>query len=204
MSFVSAVAQVLKHEGGFVNHPADKGGATNWGITKRVYEAHVGRTVTVDEIKNMPQSVAAAIYKKNYWDAVGGDKIKSYGVAFALFDQAVNRGVGTVVKQTQKILGLPQDGAMGPKTLAALNAVGETEFLARFFAASLASYNAIVAARPEQGVFLRGWMNRLSSLEDYVEKQLGVQNGSVVIGQALLLALMVLVFAYVAFSGGKA
>ena len=75
MSFQLAVEKVLKHEGGFVNHPDDRGGATNWGITQKVYEKFKGRPVTLAEMKNMPKSDAIAIYKAEYWDKVGGEPI---------------------------------------------------------------------------------------------------------------------------------
>ena len=59
-SHIDAIEKVLKHEGGYVDHPADKGGATNFGITQKVYEEFVKRKVTKDEIKNMPRGNAIA------------------------------------------------------------------------------------------------------------------------------------------------
>lgn len=174
--FVDAVEVILKHEGGFVNHPADKGGPTNWGITQSVYEAYKGRKVTIDEMRRMPRSEAVAIYKRNYWDKVGGDSIKFYSVALTLFDQAVNRGVGAVVKQAQRVLKVPETGVMGPQTLAALNAVPDSNFLTQFLAAAEASYKAIVDRNPSQVVFLNGWMNRVKHLRDQASRFFGQLN----------------------------
>lgn len=174
---VDAINKVLVHEGGFVNDPDDKGGATNYGITQKVYEEFVGRKVSVDEIKNMPKGNAIAIYKKNYWDKIGGDKIKSYAVAYALFDQAVNRGVPKVVKQAQGILGISQDGIAGSGFVSAINKVPEKSFLDQFIKASENSYRSIASLNPTQEKFLKGWLNRLTSVKTYVSQNLGKSVG---------------------------
>jgi lysozyme family protein len=188
-NFLKAVEKVLKHEGGFVNHPADRGGATNWGITQKTYEKFMRRPVTVDEIRRMPKGNAVAIYKEDYWDKVGGDKIKKYAIAFVLFDQAVNRGHNRAIKQAQKILGLYQDGIIGPKTIAAINDTNETEFLNKYLAESEKAYRSIASANPSQVVFLKGWLNRVESLRDYAFNNLTtVGIGLVGIGIAVALA----------------
>ena len=192
MSFQRAVAQLLAHEGGFVNHPADKGGATNWGITQATYERWKGRKVTVEEIRNMPVSDAHAIYKANYWDKFSGDQIRQYTMAYAIFDQAVNSGVSTAVARAQKIIGVPADGVMGSKTLAALNAFAEPQFISGYLAATKANYQNIVAKNPTQEVFLKGWLNRVASLESYSLKNLGVSN------EALISAGLVITVAVIA------
>ena len=174
--FLDAVEVVLKNEGGYVNHPADRGGPTNWGITQRVYEAYKGRPVTIEEMKRMPRTEAIAIYKKNYWDKVGGDSIKYYATAFILFDQAVNRGVGAVIKQAQSILGVTVDGGVGPKTLAALNAVPDTVFIPRFLQAAEQSYRNIVANNSSQSVFLNGWLKRIDHIRSEATKFFGQLN----------------------------
>lgn len=181
-NYVDAINKVLAHEGGFVNDPLDRGGATNYGIIQAVYEKFIGKKVTTDEMKNMPKGNAIAIYKKEYWDKVGGDKIKYYSVAYALFDQAVNRGVSTVNKQVQKVLNLPQDGIMGSKTIEALNKVPEKDFLNQFLLMSKQSYESIVDRNPSQEKFLKGWLNRLSSIQEYTSKFLGTTTGKITVG----------------------
>lgn len=202
--FNDAVEVILKNEGGFVNNIFDKGGATNWGITKAVYEAYKGRSVSVDEIKNMPRTDAVAIYKKNYWDKVGGDNIKYYATALTLFDQAVNRGVGAVVKQAQSVLGLTQDGGMGPQTLAALNAIPDTSFIPKFLAAAENSYKAIVANNPSQSVFIKGWLNRVEELRKQANKYLGELNGKTVgISVGVIALLGIGIYLYLNSKKGK-
>lgn len=166
-NFSKAVEKVLEHEGGFVNHPNDRGGATNWGITQGTYEKFVGHSVTVDEIRNMPKGNAIAIYKQNYWDTVSGDKIKSYPIAFALFDQGVNRGPKRAIQQAQRVLGLTQDGMVGPATLAAINKMDEKQFINKYLEYSETFYRGLASNNPSQAVFLKGWLNRVESLRDY-------------------------------------
>jgi len=176
--FQDAVQVILKHEGGYVNHPNDKGGPTNWGITQKVYEAYKGRPVTIDEMKKMPVSDAIDIYKKNYWDKVGGDNLKYYATALTLFDQAVNRGVAVVNRQAQGILGLTQDGVAGAKTIQALNSVADTTFIPKFLTAAENSYKAIVDKNPSQAVFLNGWMKRVQHLGTQARSYFGQLNGT--------------------------
>lgn len=190
MNAQTAILKVLQHEGGFVNHPLDPGGATNWGITQKVYEKFKGRRVTLEEMRRMPKSDAIAIYKRDYWDKVRGDSIRSYNVAFAMFDQAVNRGVSASVKQAQKVTGMIQDGIIGPATLNAINSMSETEFLEKYLAESIAAYKAIVARRPASDVFLDGWLKRVDSISDYV----GVKPAIAAISGVVLIAGFFLIF----------
>ncbi len=167
-NFLKAVEKVLAHEGGFVNHPLDRGGATNWGITQKTLSSYENRSVSVDYVKNLSRGNAISIYKALYWDKVRGDDINSYAIAFTLFDQAVNRGISSAVKQAQTILRLSSDGIMGTNTVNALNSVNEKEFLADYLAACEAWYRRIVANNPSQKVFLAGWLNRVQSMRDYL------------------------------------
>jgi len=188
-SSTDAINKVLLHEGGYVNNPKDAGKRTNLGITQKVYETFLGRKLIGPDtdapkgqpmseaesvMRNLPKGNAIAIYKKNYWDMVQGDKIKSYAVAYALFDQAVNRGHNKVVSQAQAILGVPVDGVAGPIFVAAINKMPEKTFLDKFLAASKQSYIDIVKNNPSQSVFLNGWMKRLDSVTDYVSKNKAV------------------------------
>mgnify|MGYP003117427846 CR=1 FL=1 len=118
-NFEKALGIVLRHEGGFVNHPNDPGGMTNKGITKKVYDAYMGKKTTEEEMKNMPDNHVAEIYKKKYWDRVKADSLAS-GLDISVFDWAVNSGCGRAVKALQKCVGVKQDGGLGPITLDAV------------------------------------------------------------------------------------
>jgi len=171
-NFNKAVKKVLLHEGGYVDHPFDTGGATNWGITQGTYESYVGRKVTKDEIRNMPKGNAIQIYKELYWDKVAGDKIISYPISFIIFDQAVNRGVNTAIKQAQRVLGLPQTGFINNMTINALNNADEGSFVDDYLEESEEAYKKIVARNPTQEVFLAGWLKRVRSLRDYADRNM--------------------------------
>jgi lysozyme family protein len=116
-NFEHCLEMLLHHEGGFVNHPKDPGGMTNLGVTKKVYDAWVGRESTEAEMRALTPEDVAPIYKKNYWDKVRGDDLPS-GVDWCAFDWAVNSGSGRPAKAIQRCVGAKQDGAIGPKTLA--------------------------------------------------------------------------------------
>lgn len=188
MNHVTAISKILVHEGGFVNHPADKGGPTNFGITQRVYEAYKGRAVSIDEMRAMPVTDAIAIYKRDYWDAIRGDEIRRYSMAFAIFDQAVNWGVSAASKRAQTALGVHADGKIGPLTLKALNDADELAFLNRFAEASREAYRGLASKNSSQAVFLNGWLNRVDSMVSHASEFLGKNQAAVMGGGAVLLA----------------
>ena len=186
-SFNDAVQKVLKAEGGFVNHPNDRGGPTNWGITQRVYDAWMAKNSgnpnyksTIAEIQKMPVGNAITIYKEQYWNPIQGDKIKKFSMAAMIFDQAVNAGVRAAVIRAQRVLGLREDGVMGPQTLAAINGADEATFLKRYYDETVRYYNAIVANNPSQAVFINGWLKRADSLYQYGLSYFGISNTTAV------------------------
>ena len=115
-NFDKCLTMLLKHEGGFVDHPKDPGGMTNLGVTKAVYDKWIGRESSEAEMRALTQEDVAPIYKKNYWDRCKCDELPS-GADWSVFDWAVNSGTGRASKAMQKIVGAKQDGAIGPKTL---------------------------------------------------------------------------------------
>jgi len=173
MNFQAALKVILKHEGGFVNHPNDPGGATNWGITKRTLEGWLGRSVTIDEVKNLSIATAGLIYKARYWDAMNLDLVKDGWVRLLIFDQGVNRGPKSAVLQAQAVLKkigamVKVDGALGPITVQALNEADPVTFMREYLQASEHFYADICIRKPSQIVFLKGWLNRVHSLQDVV------------------------------------
>ena len=115
-NFNECLELLLSHEGGYVNHPKDPGGMTNLGVTKRVYDAWIGRESTEQEMRDLTPTDVGPIYKKNYWDKVKGDDLPS-GVDWCAFDWAVNSGPGRPAKAIQRAVGATADGAIGPNTL---------------------------------------------------------------------------------------
>ena len=119
-NFEKALALVLEHEGGYVNHPKDPGGATMKGVTQAVYDAYRKvRGRPSQSVKFITDEELRAIYKFQYWDKVHGDFLPT-GLDYAMFDFAVNSGVGRASKYLQAVLGVAQDGQIGARTLAAI------------------------------------------------------------------------------------
>ena len=117
MNFTEALEHVLKHEGGFVDHPKDSGGMTNLGVIRAVFEEWVGRESTEKEMRALTPADVSTLYKRNYWDRVKGDELPD-GLNYCVFDAAVNSGTGRAAKWLQEAVGAVADGAIGPNTLA--------------------------------------------------------------------------------------
>ena len=120
-NFARSLASVLRHEGGYSNHPEDKGGPTNLGITLATFRKWVKKDGTVADLKSMTREQAAKCYRAVYWNGIKGDDLPG-GIDYAVFDFAVNSGPTRAAKALQAVLGVEQDGAIGPVTLAAARA----------------------------------------------------------------------------------
>lgn len=107
---------VLVHEGGYVNNKNDRGGMTNLGVTRRVYEDWVDRPVSEQEMRDLTPDDVAPIYRKNYADRIHFDSLPS-GVDWACLDWAINSGASRPAKAIQRAVGATTDGVIGPKTL---------------------------------------------------------------------------------------
>lgn len=119
-NYKASLALVLAHEGGFVNHPKDPGGATNQGVTQKVYDAY--RKVNglpLQSVKFITSVEVAEIYQKQYWRLVRGDSLPS-GLDYAVFDFGVNSGVSRAVRYLQRLVGVEDDGIIGNETLGAV------------------------------------------------------------------------------------
>lgn len=119
-------AMVLKHEGGFVNHPKDPGGMTNLGVTKNSWERYLNRDVSEADMRALTPEIVKPFYKAMYWDKIKGDELPS-GVDYAAYDLAVNSGVGRAAKYLQEIAGVTADGIIGPKSLEAIKSCDARE-----------------------------------------------------------------------------
>lgn len=153
MNFEKAFDRLIKHEGGYVNHPDDPGGETNWGITKRT-ALECGYT---GPMRDLTRDQAKAIYKAAYWDRAKCDQYDG-AIAFQLFDAAVNHGIGNGIRFLQRAVDVADDGVVGQQTLAAIRAAGVTDVLMRFNAERLFFYTKL----PTFGTFGKGWVNRVA------------------------------------------
>ena len=147
---------ILHHEGGFVDHPEDPGGATNKGITHKTYAEFLGRPLEdVDELKNIPEEHVQEIYKKNYWDRVMADELDT-GLDLATFDWAVNSGPGRPARVLQSLVGAKEDGVIGPKTMARIKDT-DTVILLNALAKNRADYYRSLKTFDTFG---KGWLRR--------------------------------------------
>ena len=121
--FEQCLGHVLEHEGGYVDHPKDPGGATNFGITRKTLANWRGISpwwkLPKHEVQELKKSEVSAIYFRRYWRRCRADSM-SMGLDHALFDFAVNSGPSRAIQYLQKILGSKPDGEIGPHTLKAL------------------------------------------------------------------------------------
>ena len=115
-NFNKCLEIILHHEGGYVNHPRDPGGETNFGVTKRVYQEW-GCT---KDMEDLTKEDVAPIYEKNYWLRAKCNQLPS-GLDLAVMDWSVNSGVGRAVKKLQQMIGTVADGGIGPNTLKTLD-----------------------------------------------------------------------------------
>ena len=154
-NFEKCLAEVLKHEGGYVDHPADPGGATNRGVTKRVWEEWVGHEVTKDDIKALTVEDVTPLYRKRFWDACKCDNLDA-GVDYVVFDIAVNSGTGRAAKFLQDAVGVTADGSIGPRTLAAADGFGANLIINKMCDRRESFYRSL----PTFPTFGKGWIRR--------------------------------------------
>mgnify|MGYP005839663143 CR=1 FL=1 len=168
--------ELLAREGGYVHHPADRGGPTKYGITQRTLSEWLGRPASIDEVRTLDEETAREIYVARY---LAGPRIDTLpgGIVGQVFDMAVNHGPRRAVRILQEVLGLAGwrvdiDGAVGPETRRAAFEAQERmgPFLANAIADQRANfYRRLVAADPSQGVFLRGWLARAEAFKQPTE-----------------------------------
>ena len=167
-SFGSALPFVLRWEGGFVDLAADHGGATNRGITQAVYDRWRNETgKPARDVRQLRDDELEGIYLANYWQPAHCE-VLAPPLALAHFDTAVNMGCGRAVRFLQQALGCGVDGQFGDATRRSAEACQAGSTVALYCSAREALYRAIVQNKPNQAVFLKGWMNRLNDLRAVV------------------------------------
>ena len=147
-NFPDCIAHVLAAEGGLVNDPKDPGGVTKFGISQRSYPALDIRALSLDDAK--------AIYQRDYWAPIQGESLPA-GLDLILLDHAVNAGPERAVRILQGLVGVPEDGLMGPVTLAGVASADPQDLIARYSELRLDYYRDL----PTWRHFGAGWSGRV-------------------------------------------
>jgi len=142
--------RIIGHEGGYVNDPNDPGGETKWGISKRTYPHLI--------IKELTREQAKDIYLRDFWYKINGDSLID-GVAFQIFDFAVNSSIPTAIRYLQRAVGVADDGYWGPVSQKAADNISESDCIMRLNAERL-DYMTKLKNWPNHG---RGWARRIAN-----------------------------------------
>ena len=158
--FDKVIERVLAHEGGYVNHPADPGGATNFGITQRtltsIRASHPAAGLPKD-LRSLTRDQAKFCYRVAYWAPIRGDQLPSQ-FAYQMMDAYVNTSPETVVRWVQRAAGVADDGKIGPMTLAAIAAKDPADLVLLFLASRL-EHMTNLSIWPTFG---KGWARRIA------------------------------------------
>ncbi|HEV7368538.1 glycoside hydrolase family 108 protein [Arenibaculum sp.] len=175
-AFSTAVRELLRHEGGLVDHPADPGGITRWGISLRFamgagdlsgdgrpdLDVDGDGEVTREDIMALPLDRAISVYERVFWHGCRCPEMPA-AVAVLVFDAAVNQGRGPAITLLQRSLRVGDDGRIGPVTLDALRRAAPGPLLADYAARRAQRY----AATRGFDVFGLGWMRRLAAMHQF-------------------------------------
>lgn len=176
--------KILKWEGGFVNDPADSGGATNKGVTLATYKAyckaHKKKMPTVADLKKITDEEVLAILKEFYWDKMRADEINNQSIA-ELCVQGIWGSGSSYIKVMQGVIGVKQDGSVGPVTIAAINSANQEilykhlwerrkKFFEDIVESSVKAYERRIGRLATERElmkytkkrFMKGWINRLN------------------------------------------
>jgi lysozyme family protein len=166
---------MLESEGGFSDDERDKGnwlpdgrkGSTNLGVTQGVWEEWVGRQSNEKEMRSLTPAMVEPMYRRKFWDACRCNDLPA-GVDYLVFDFAVNAGVGRSAKTLQGAVGTTPDGAIGPLTLAAVNAHTPEELIHEFSEEKVRFYKGL-----NNPTFQQGWLNRVAHVKLKASSMLG-------------------------------
>jgi len=171
-AYDNPIGLILEHEGGYVNHKADRGGPTNFGVTIATYSKWLGREATIDDVKNMTVETAREIYETQY---LTGPRIHTLPEPYPqvlILDMAINHGPRNAIKMLQRTTNLAGfgpvsvDGIMGPGTRGSVERAQDA--MGNYFQNAIVEerikfYHRIVERNSSQKVFLKGWLRRANS-----------------------------------------
>jgi len=177
MTVDEMISEILRREGGYVNHKADRGGPTNMGVTQRTLSDWLGREASIEDVKSMTEMTAREIYERNYLSGPRIDTLPNQIIPF-VFDASINHGPRSAVKMVQRVCNEAGfgpgdvDGVVGPQSRImaekAQRDMGDL-FLSALIEERRNVYRKIIARNPSQEVFRQGWFNRVAEFEPAIE-----------------------------------
>jgi len=173
VSVSNIIQDIIRREGGYVNHPSDKGGPTKYGITQATLSDYLGREVSELDVRDLKVELAEDIYEEKYYRKPKIDRLPEEVQPF-LLDACVHHGPDDPILFVQRVCNgagiaeLAVDGVAGPATRAAAHEaqklMGEV-FLKALVEERRNYFLQIVAQDETQKVFLRGWLKRIKEFE---------------------------------------
>ena len=168
--FENFAGKLLRLEGGYVNHPLDKGGPTKYGVILSVWKEYGhdkdgDGDIDAEDIKKLTEEDARYIAKKIFWDYFLADHISNESVAEFIVDWGYNSGRKTVAKIVQRLVNVEVDGTVGIQTLRAINSTDQERLFNLLKIERKVFLNNIIRRKPDQIVFYDGWMNRVNSFK---------------------------------------
>ena len=159
-NFSNSLQLILAFEGGCVDDPADRGGATNKGIIQAVYDQYrTSLKMPIQSVKYISDTEVRDIYYKNYWLKASCDKLP-LGIDTLHFDTAVNSGPGQAAKFLQRAVGAKDDGIIGNQTLLAVSSADPKVIAKKYCSSRINFYIDLVTNNVTQLKFLKGWISR--------------------------------------------
>lgn len=159
VNWPTCLKTVLQFEGGWSDSPQDPGSATMKGVTFETFLAYFPGS-TLSDLRNITDAQLEAIYRPGFWNAINGDALPS-GLDLEVFDMAVNSGPGRAARMIQGLVKVAQDGDIGPRTLAAIAAIGARGLIISYAGARQAYYRSL----PDFETFGKGWLARVNQCE---------------------------------------
>ncbi len=171
-AFERAVELVLRHEGGLGEHADDPGGITNFGISLR-FAGSVKLDIDGDgfttkaDIVALTRGQAVELYRRHFWLPMRCEEMAG-AIAYPVFDCAVNQGLGAAARLLQRALGVPQDGVLGPITMAAVEAwaASPRRLVAWFVGHRNTRYARLAVESVKARSFIGGWLRRSAEVHD--------------------------------------
>jgi hypothetical protein len=167
-NFNQCLNVVFAWEGGYTNDPHDRGGPTNFGITQADLTEWRGHDVSADDVKNMTKEEAREIYRSNYWNPMQCSDLPN-GIDLEVFDFGINAGPRRSIKMLQQVIGVTDDGSIGPITMSAAKAA-DSHTVIQSFSEHRLNYYRSLAEWPHFGA---GWTNRTNGVEQAALKMVG-------------------------------